>query len=179
MKKIPTIFRRDPHEPALVTSDWMPECEWVRDGEGVATRKWDGSACLIRYGKLYKRRELRAGDVAPVEFEAVGFDELTGKTVGWVPVSDSPEDRWHREAYGLRVFDEGTYELVGPKVNANRDEFEVHTLVPHGRIQMNDAPRTFDELHVWLTVNPIEGLVWWHPDGRMAKIKRRDFGLKW
>ena len=25
----------------------------------------------------------------------------------------------------------------------------------------------------------IEGIVWHHPDGRMAKIKRRDFGLSW
>lgn len=30
-----------------------------------------------------------------------------------------------------------------------------------------------------LVENVIEGLVWHHDDGRMAKIKRRDFGLKW
>ena len=27
--------------------------------------------------------------------------------------------------------------------------------------------------------NNLEGIVWHHPDGRWAKIKRRDFGLKW
>ena len=26
---------------------------------------------------------------------------------------------------------------------------------------------------------PIEGIVWHHPDGRMAKIKARDFGIQW
>jgi hypothetical protein len=25
----------------------------------------------------------------------------------------------------------------------------------------------------------MEGVVWYHEDGRMVKIKRRDFGLKW
>ena len=31
----------------------------------------------------------------------------------------------------------------------------------------------------WLSAPHYEGLVWHHPDGRMAKIKRRDFGLSW
>jgi len=30
----------------------------------------------------------------------------------------------------------------------------------------------------WLKGRDIEGLVFHHPDGRMAKIKKRDFGLK-
>ena len=25
----------------------------------------------------------------------------------------------------------------------------------------------------------VEGIVWHHPDGRMVKIKRKDFGFKW
>ena len=27
----------------------------------------------------------------------------------------------------------------------------------------------------WLTARRYEGIVWHHPDGRMAKLKRRDF----
>ena len=38
---------------------------------------------------------------------------------------------------------------------------------------------TFDGLHRWLCAHPVEGLVFHHPDGRMAKIKRRDYGLSW
>lgn len=38
---------------------------------------------------------------------------------------------------------------------------------------------TFDGLREWLTSHPVEGLVFHHPDGRLAKIKRRDFGLRW
>src|SRR5882762_4427721 len=119
------------------------------------------------------------GDAAPAQFEVVDYDPVTGKTVGWVPVSDSPEDQWHRHALRAGTFQNGTYELVGPKVNGNKDGFVEHILVPHGQVHVSTAPRTFDGLKSWLVAATIEGLVWWHPDGRMAKIKRRDFGLKW
>lgn len=154
--------------------------EWVRDGEGIATRKYDGTSCLVLAGKLYKRRELRPGDITPPDFESLGTDENTGKTVGWVPVGDGPEDRWHREAFALKTWPEGTYELLGPKIQGNKDRQDVHTFQAHGLAQVyENAPREFDALRTWLTENLIEGLVWHHPDGRMAKIKRRDFGLKW
>jgi hypothetical protein len=29
------------------------------------------------------------------------------------------------------------------------------------------------------THKDIEGIVWHHPDGRMVKIKKKDFGYKW
>lgn len=181
MNKIPTIFVRDmTKQPALVTPVWSPGCEWVRDGEGVATRKYDGTSCLIRDGALFKRRELKPGDKAPPDFESLGTDENTGKTVGWVPVSyDDPGDRWHREAMEVGLQD-GTYELLGPKIQGNKDGEEKHVLQPHSEAtQYSDAPRDFDGLREWLAKCCIEGLVWHHPDGRMAKIKRRDFGLKW
>lgn len=178
MKKIPTIFVRDlTKQPALVVPTWAEGCEWVRDGEGIATRKWDGTSVLIRDGKLYKRRELRHGDVAPPDFESLGTDENTGKTVGWVPVGDGPDDKWHRAA--LHPGHDGTFELVGPKINGNKDKFSEHTLVAHGYLNCPEAPREFDSLKAWLMANEIEGLVWHHQDGRMAKIKRRDFGLRW
>lgn len=181
MNKIPTIFVRDmSRQPALVVQEWTPGCEWVRDGEGRATRKWDGTCCLVRAGKLYKRRELRQGETAPPNFESTGTDGVTGKTVGWVPVGDGPEDRWHREAFNVPHPD-GTYELCGPKIQGNKDDWQTHILVPHGEADRNEAPRDFEGLKAFFQEdgNKIEGLVWHHPDGRMAKIKRRDFGLKW
>lgn len=178
MNKIPTIFVRDlSKQPALVTPVWVSGTEWVRDGEGVATRKWDGTSVLIRNGKRYKRRELRQGDAVPPDFESLGTDENTGKTVGWVPVGDGPEDRWHREAPDPGH--DGTFELVGPKVQGNKDRFDSHTLVAHGYLHVEGVPRDFDGLKAFLSGQSIEGIVWHHPDGRMAKIKRRDFGLKW
>ena len=180
MKKIPTIFVRDlTKQPSLVTPVWVADCLWVKNGEGVATRKYDGTSCLVRAGRLYKRRELRAGETAPAGFESMGTDENTGKTVGWVPVSEGPEDRWHREAFDPGLAD-GTYELLGPRIQGNKDKHEKHVLQRHAEAQTYpDAPRDFDLLRAWLAEHFIECLVWHHPDGRMAKIKRRDFALKW
>lgn len=182
MQKIPTIFVRDmSRQPALVTPVWVPGTEWVRDGEGEATKKYDGTSCMVRAGKLYKRRELRPADATPADFESMGTDENTGKTVGWVPVGDGPDDKYHREAFtpGYPWMD-GTYELLGPKIQGNKDNRTQHVLQPHSQARVYpDAPRDFDGIRAWLTENVIEGLVWRHPDGRMAKIKRRDFGLKW
>ena len=41
------------------------------------------------------------------------------------------------------------------------------------------APRTFAELRAWFSGpgRDIEGVVWWHADGRMVKIKAKDFGV--
>lgn len=179
MKKIPTIFVRDmSRQPALVTPEWHPACGWVRDGEGVATLKHDGTSCLVRDGKLYKRRELKPGQPAPADFEQADHDDETGKTVGWVPVGDGPDDKYHREAFSNEP--DGTYELMGPKIQGNKENFPRHVLVPHGMARFQDVvPRTFDGLKQWLSTQNCEGVVWHHPDGRMAKIKRRDFGLKW
>ena len=178
MKKIPTMFVRDWNgDRSRVTREPNPACQWVFDGEGVATRKYDGACCMVRDGKLYKRRELGAKQSAPTDFFMVDHDEETGKTVGWVPVGDGPEDRWFREAFNDLA--EGTYELLGPKVQGNVERLERHVLQAHSAAERyHDVPRTFDGLREWLHDRDIEGLVFHHPDGRMGKIKLRDFGMK-
>lgn len=184
MKKIPTIFVRDmSKQPALVTPEWKAGCEWVRDGEGEATLKLDGTSCMIRDGKLYKRREVRPGQSLPPDFEVSTFDEETQKTVGWVPVGEGPDDKYHLEAFEVLGHKaDGTYELVGPKIQGNKSTpaYVGHHLLAHSECDVfRDAPRTFDGLKEWLVGQHIEGLVWHHPDGRMAKIKRKDFGYRW
>ncbi len=179
MKKIPTLFERDwSGDRSRVTPEVHPGCEWVIDGEGVATQKHDGTSCMVRGNRLFKRRELREGDPIRDDFEPVGFDKETKKMVGWVPVGDGPEDRWHREAFAGGGWDDGTYELIGPKVQGNPEQTKVHVLVSHGGDKLPDAPRTFEGLRDWLATQDVEGVVWHHPDGRMAKIKLRDFGHK-
>lgn len=181
MQKIPTIFIRDmSRQPALVIPDWHAECGWVRDGEGIATRKYDGTSCLVRDGKLYKRREARCEDrhKLPADFELVEEDPYTHKLFGWVPVGDGPEDRWHREAFHGES--DGTYELLGPKIQGNKDQRTQHVLQAHRMARTYPLlPRDFEGIKTFLTENIIEGIVWHHPDGRMAKIKRRDFGMRW
>ena len=80
----------------------------------------------------------------------------------------------------LNVAD-GTYELIGPKVQGNPEGSETHALVSHGDLKLildPQPPRDFDGLRAWMEGQNIEGIVWHHSDGRMAKLKLRDFGLK-
>lgn len=184
MKKTPTLFERDWNgDRSRVVPQIHPDCLWVAMGHGVATRKIDGTCCMVRAGRLFKRREIRDGDAQPENFEVADSDGETGKIVGWVPVGEGPEDARHREAFSYAIdgFRDGTYELVGPKVQGNPEKYSTHTLVAHGDPSLKFAaepPRTFDELRAWMSGRDIEGVVWHHSDGRMAKIKLRDFGLK-
>jgi hypothetical protein len=194
VKKIPTLFIRDEANPRLVTRYLDPDCEWVVDGEGVATRKFDGTACLVQDGRLFKRLEWDAGKGdAPPQWLHHDFDRRVRSGHGWYPIGDGPEDWIHRlvsvkdpavgdyvpcDSYGLAIED-GTYELCGPKVNKNPEGLTEHALLRHGSVTCKHVPRAFDGLIEWLSANIMEGIVWHHPDGRMAKIKARDFGIRW
>jgi hypothetical protein len=179
VKKIISLFQRNYDGDRKVRDEVVPGAEWVIAGEGVATRKWDGTCCMIRDGKLYKRYDAKRGRTAPPNFEpAQDYDEVTGHMPGWIPVTGAPEDRWHMEAWGSltsRELEDGTYELIGPKVQGNPEGATRHELIRHGVHNLLDAPRDYEGLRDYLSDKPIEGIVWHHPDGRMVKIKRRDF----
>jgi hypothetical protein len=64
---------------------------------------------------------------------------------------------------------------IRPKVNGNPERQEQHTLRQHSRAERPDALRDYDALAKYLAEFDGEGVVWHHPDGRMAKLKRRDF----
>src|SRR6185369_5551540 len=163
MKKIISLFQRNYDGDRLVRNEVVPGAEWVLAGEGTATRKLDGTCCMVRDGKLYKRYEVKQGKKPPANFEpANDVDENTGKQQGWVPVGDGPEDKWHREAWDDSFemcisggvghacgLPDGTYELCGPNIQGNPEGFACHALVKHGnRLDMNvmhsiDCPRDF------------------------------------
>jgi len=183
MQKVISLFQRD-YEGTRLVYDWIvPGAEWVVNGEGVPTEKIDGTSCLIRDGKLYKRYDVKQGKTPPPDFEpAQDPDPITGHYPGWVPVTDKPDDKWHREAWetGGKDLPKGTYELVGPKVQSNKYNLTKHTFRLHGDVVLANVPRDFDGLRRYFEAHPeLEGVVWHHPDGLLVKIKRRDFGLKW
>ncbi len=187
VKKIPTLFVRDysngEHRYGrYVTPEVTPGCEWVLAGEGVPTRKFDGTCCMFDGERWWARREVKGDSWAPEGFVVVDFDPVTSKRVGWEPIENSGFARWHAEAVapaptGARLFAPGTYELIGPKVNGNPEAWPSHFLVEHGAIHLvNPDPITFWTLRDALTSDfRFEGIVWHHPDGRMAKLKKRDF----
>jgi len=179
MRKIISLFQRNYETDKLVRDEVVPGAEWVLEGEGTATRKFDGTCCMVREGKLYKRYDAKKGKTPPANFEpAQDYDEVTGHMPGWIPVGDGPEDRWHREAFERGFHADGTYELLGPKVQGNPERFSEHRLVLHGSVELPEAPREFERIREFLRYADIEGIVWHHPDGRMVKIKAKDFGIK-
>lgn len=183
MNKIPTLFLRDENDRAHVTSTPNPACAWVFEGEGAATRKYDGTCTLLTglFGDLswWARREVKPGKQAPPNFWAVSTDDVTGKTMGWEPIEQSAFAKFHAEALeGVISLGEGTYELIGPKINGNPEHATSHWLIRHATAdEFPDAPRDHDGLRAYL-LDPVftyEGIVWHHRDGRMAKLKRKDF----
>ncbi len=183
MKKIISLFQRNYDGDRLVRDEVVPGAEWVLAGEGVATRKWDGTCCMIQHGEIYRRHDVKKGRAKPDGFiPAQSPDPTTGHWPGWVKCSaDNPADRWHMEAFALYCdLLGGTYELVGPKINGNPEGFDTHTLIQHGvhTLSLGHYPPTFDGIRTFLRGCDIEGIVWHHADGRMVKIKGKDFGLK-
>ena len=185
MRKIITLFQRNYDGDRLVRDEVTPGADWVIAGEGTPTRKWDGTACMVSGGTLYKRYDAKAGRTPPEGFEPAqeDADAVTGHLPGWLPVGDGPEDRWHREAFAAAgAVPDGTYELVGPKVQGNPERLEQHVLIPHGNEVLADVPRDFAGLKAYLAKRDIEGIVWWRdlsdPDCEKVKLKKRDFGLK-
>lgn len=200
MKKIPTIYVRDwdgelGPRARYITRTPNPFCEWVFAGEGVATRKLDGTCCLVKGGHLFRRHEVkidkRTGNLreTPAGFVEVEVDLETGSKVGWVEcLPANPADQHHWAAFEALVTDhegeppDGTYELIGPSINANPEGHEMNELIPHnegGLVLPGKPPTGYDELAAylreWAERTNMEGIVWHHPDGRMAKIKNRDF----
>lgn len=190
MRKIPTLFLRNPDDMRHVTRDVHPDCQWVTDGEGVATRKYDGTCVMFDGADWWARREVKPGKTPPPHFRTIEHDETTGKTVGWEPIEQSSFAKYHTEAlaylvdtYPIRApVADGTYELVGPRVNGNPERLEEHLLVRHGYLaavdhhELKTFQRDFDRARDWLLAHDQwEGVVWHHPDGRMAKLKRKDF----
>jgi len=168
MIKIPTMFVRDESKQGHPVMDQVkPECRWVLDGEGEATRKLDGTNVKIEHGKLYKRQKPKDG-----VYDMASYVEAD---------QENPSDKYLFEGF-TTLRPDGIYEAIGPKIQGNPEKFEKHTLVrvvPFDKwLFLPDVPRTFVGLREYLLHEDMEGIVFHHSDGRMAKIKKRDFGIK-
>ncbi len=93
MQKIISLFQRNYDGDRLVRDEVVPGAEWVIAGEGVATRKWDGTAVLVRDGRLFARYDAKRGKTPPAGWEAAQEpDPVTGHWPGWIEAT-RPEDR--------------------------------------------------------------------------------------
>lgn len=187
MKKIPTLFKRefDGHKIVGITPEVLGGMEWVLDGEGIATIKWDGSCCAIIGGKFYVRYDAKNGK--PVPENAIKCqdepDPVTGHLPCWLPYDETNKgQKWFGEAYGnyiaKQVPGDGTYEAIGKHFNGNMYNLDYDTLILHGS-DVIEVPRTFEGIREYLKDNFIEGIVFWKDGEPKCKIKRTDFGFEW
>ena len=198
MKKIPTIFPKDPTDLGQVTDGvLMPGIEHFKI-------KIDGTACMIKDGKpfcrfdakLFKRKK---GKVIHYTMEEVISklphgaiacqkpDEKSGHFPHWIPVLDTdPGQKYILEGF-LNLGDtliDGTYECVGPKLQGNPHGEDKHLWIPHFndklklfhlfRIHTENKP--FEFLKDFLKDFKYEGLVAYDSNNLpIGKIRRSDF----
>lgn len=185
---MPCLFVRKFHDKRsfTLTEQVTPGCEWVIAGEGVGSRKWDGTACAVIDGMLHKRYDAKknpkTGEYRMPPTGSIPCDEpdpVTGHWPHWVRVGDEPDSQWIRAARAgdLRFLEDGTYEACGPKIGGN-ENIDSHQLIRHG-VDVIQCERTFAGLRAYFEATPIEGIVFAHSDGRFAKIRRADFGFTW
>lgn len=187
MKKIPTLFERkfDGSRVKEVLPVVTKGMEWVLEGDGIATIKYDGSCCAIIKGEFYKRYDAKHGKPVPegaikCQEEA---DPITGHLPCWIKCDrNNPADKWFWTAYDratrfIRLCD-GTYEAIGLHFQGNPYDLNDDYITPHGKVIV-EVERTFDGIRDWLSYHHEEGLVFWKDGEPKCKIKRTDFGFKW
>lgn len=182
MKKITTLYKKNPDNLALVINEINPENEWVFTDEGVrATRKYDGTACAIINKELYKRYDVKKGKQVPEgAIPCQEPDAITGHWPHWVKCDkNKSEDKYFFDGF-ISYFPDGTYELIGEKIQGNPEKITGHRMVLHGDDDLDLTMRIYDfeSIRDYLSKVDIEGIVFHHPDGRMCKIKKSNFGIK-
>lgn len=127
----------------------------------------------------------RGGKTPPDGFRPAqeSADAETGHWPGWIRPGDNPQYKWQVKAFsGMPVQPiDGSYEVCGPHIQGNPEGLESDTLIRHGchvLTEFSEMPIPFSRFPEIFRGLDVEGVVWHHPDGRMAKIKKRDFGLK-
>ena len=183
MIKIKTLFKKDPSNLGRVINEINPINSWVYEC-GVPTRKFDGTPALIKDGKIYKRLDLKEGRDLPLGAIPCepARDENTGHWPHWVECDkNNPADKFFWEAF-TGTEQNGTYELCGPKINGNKEHLTKNMLIPHGKEILDIKDFSFEAIKEYLSNSAldIEGIVFHANDGsgRMAKIRKTDFGIK-
>jgi len=190
MKKMSTFFKKDPNDLGRVVSEINPENRWVLNC-GLPTRKFDGTACMIKDFQLYKRYDVKknkkTGKFKKVPDGAISCQEPDMKSGHWphwiLCDRNNSQDKYHFEAFdNLECKQNGTYELCGEKVQGNPEKIKGHKLILHGSEYLNISDFSFEGLKNFLSSskNNIEGIVFYSTDGsgRMCKIRKVDFGIK-
>lgn len=188
MHKIKTLFERNWEGDGTITKEYAEDFDIgdILSVNSVATEKLDGTnvRATIRNGicvRLEKRRnpdkiQKHKGIIEPWYVDGSEFDSQDK----WIyaalkntDLSQLPDGEWSGEA-------------LGPNIQGNPLNLETNRIVFFTLGQapvFENVPFSFEELKEWLPVQKskygvdcgIEGIVWHCPNGKMYKIKTKDF----
>jgi hypothetical protein len=185
MPKLLSVFKREYINGAyVVTPEIDPDCAWVfTDPSVLAVEKLDGTnvSAVMNNGTLvglYNR-------TTPIEFSTLHTNQYI-------------EGIRHCPNLGHALANNGHHfgELMGPKIQKNFLKLEENVWFPFSYLREKFAyksfhkyPKTFENISSWFQndlfslvyqkyhgekIQP-EGIVFHHPDGRMAKLRRDMF----
>src|SRR5574343_275568 len=193
MKKISTlIIINYINNVAYPTDEIAHKNQWVIDDKEnvIATQKFDGIACAIINGELYKRQDVRKGKKIPENSIPCQDkpDETTGHFPHWVKCDKNlKSDKLFFEGFDNLVNkQDGTYELCGEQIsterfvqNYNVEKIIGHKLIKHGSVELKIDDWSINGFKEFLSKkeNDLEGIVFHHKDGRMCKLRKKDFGF--
>ncbi len=189
MRKIPTIFDRNWETNRKVNANLVVDFDFAN---AVATEKLDGMNIRLTIRnetivRVEKRRnptkiQKKQGIVDPWYVDAIQGapeDKWIFDAVEHSDFKDVPDGEWSAEALGKNI--------QGNPLNLDHNEVFIFSLPQmRTKIILDDAPHSYEALRSYLRHKKsfigndalIEGIVWHHPNGQMAKIKRKDFDLK-
>ena len=181
MIKMKTVFEviYKNHKPVDIKTTFREGAEWIGEGKGTAYIKRDGTSCMIKDNVLYKRWDNKKGLELPKGAISCGVaDKITGHNPMWILVdAKKPGDHIH-SSVNIEGLVDGTYELIGEKVQGNPEKIVGHKLVNH-LSEPIAVPRTFEGIKALLTGDNFnfEGVVFTKNDGSpLFKIRVKDFG---
>ena len=189
MKKIPTLFERKflPKHKVITKPNVVKGFEWVLEGEGDATVKFDGSCCAVINGVFYKRYDAKGKNIPAGAIKCQDEpDPITGHFPCWVKCSrTNPADKWFWNAFdNTNDITDGTYEAIGKHFQGNPYNMDIDYLIRHGKTIIPLADRSFQGIKQYLAERAnngagIEGFVFWKDGVPQCKIKSSDFGIDW
>ncbi len=176
-------------EPYLVTPQINEGYEWVFEDEVIAVDKIDGTNVCLYY------ENDKLGGIANRTTEKTF---LTLKQTNWESYCLEGINNCLRRGWGEYLKNGYNYgELIGEHINTNRHQMQGHLFVPFEYLkkyccwhswEQNKYPKTFESISEWFKTIPslfnqrmklpdilTEGLVFYHKDGRVAKIRRSMF----
>lgn len=202
MQKIPTLFKKKYNDNGKYLGV-IPEWNVGLDPNKfyAITVKWDGTACAIIDGELYKRYDVKPGKKIPDgAIMCQPYDKDAKHNPCWIKCDrNNPSDKWHWVAFDKGCaydasisgksypFNDGTYELVGKHIQNNPYHIDDEILIPHGRMVLSSFnPAEFNEKELYRefmivldVLGTIEGFVIWstHNNHSTSTINLNDLTL--